>query len=104
MEGDIKMSECKSRFCNGIFHEYSINEEIRKAICPYFLQKLARLEHEQWLAWSQNIASKETLSEERLDRWRKLWCQYDDLTKVEQMQDLEWARHTSDLILHCWKS
>ena len=35
------------------------------------LEQLAELEHEQWLGWSKDIADKEELSEERVDRWKK---------------------------------
>lgn len=54
-------------------------------------EALAALEHEQWMAWSQDIASKETLSAERLDRWRRLWVPYDQLTEDQKDMDREWA-------------
>lgn len=60
------------------------------------LEKLAELEHEQWVEWSQEIAKKETLSQERLDRWKKLWVPYKDLTELEKESDRMWARRVAD--------
>ena len=54
-------------------------------------EKLAELEHQQWVEWSKDIADKEELSKERLDRWKGLWCDYKDLTEEKKDQDREWA-------------
>ena len=43
------------------------------------LEKLAKLEHEQWVKWSQSIAEEEHISPERLERWKKLWVPYEQL-------------------------
>jgi hypothetical protein len=52
---------------------------------------LAELEHEQWIAWSKNIAESESINFERLERWKKLWRLYSELTEAEKDQDREWA-------------
>ena len=36
------------------------------------LERLAGLEHEQWVAWSKDIVSKEKLTKTRLARWKTL--------------------------------
>ena len=56
------------------------------------LEKLANLEHQQWVKWSQDISSKEILSNERLTRWRNLWCEYRFLSEEMKEFDREWAR------------
>ena len=54
-------------------------------------ERLAELEHEQWIAWSQNIAETESISPERLERWQQLWRPYNKLTEAEKDMDREWA-------------
>lgn len=56
------------------------------------LERLADLEHEQWMKWSKDIASKESLSEERLARWKACWVPYADLSEEMKEFDREWAR------------
>lgn len=55
------------------------------------LEKLAALEHEQWIAWSQNLTQNELLSYERLERWKALWIPYEQLTEEQKEQDRTWA-------------
>lgn len=53
---------------------------------------LAEIEHEQWIAWSKNIAETEPdLNPDRLIRWSTLWRPYSELTEAEKDQDREWA-------------
>jgi hypothetical protein len=56
------------------------------------LEKLAKLEHEQWIQWSRNIAQTETISPKRLKRWEKLWVHYSVLPEKQKETDREWAR------------
>jgi len=51
------------------------------------IEDLARLEHQQWIDWSKNIAEFENISKERLERWEKLWVDYDLLTEEQKDQD-----------------
>ena len=51
----------------------------------------AELEHDQWVKWSQSIAGVETLSPDRLARWKKLWVPYSHLTEEQKDQDREYA-------------
>lgn len=55
------------------------------------IEKLANLEHEQWITWSQQIAKTETISPERLARWKTLWKPYSELTEEQKTSDREWA-------------
>lgn len=54
-------------------------------------ESLAGLEHEQWIAWSRDIAATEKITPARLARWSKLWRPYAELTEAEKDQDREWA-------------
>lgn len=54
-------------------------------------EKLAELEHLQWIDWSRNIATTEKISEERLERWSKLWRPYENLSEEEKDQDRKYA-------------
>jgi len=62
------------------------------------LERLAELEHCQWLQWSKNIAETENISPERLERWKKLWKPYAELTETEKDHDRNWAFWALELI------
>ena|SRR3972149_4712869 len=57
------------------------------------IEELAELEHEQWIAWSKNIAGSERISKDRLERWKPLWKKYSKLTEKEKNQDRKWAMY-----------
>jgi hypothetical protein len=63
------------------------------------IEVLAELEHEQWMKWSKDIADKETLSDGRLERWRKCWVPYAELTEDMKEFDREWARKSLLIVL-----
>lgn len=56
------------------------------------VEEVANLEHEQWIAWSKDIAEKESLSEERVNRWKQYWVPYGELTDDVKEHDRVWAR------------
>jgi hypothetical protein len=56
------------------------------------LEKLAELEHEQWVEWSKNIAETESISWKRINRWLELWIPYSKLTENQKEQDRIWAK------------
>lgn len=57
------------------------------------LEKLAKLEHDQWMKWAKDIMKKEDLSEERVNRWEEeCFMPYDDLSEDMKEFDREWAR------------
>lgn len=56
------------------------------------LEKLAALEHAQWIKWAKNIMKTEDLSPERVKRWKKLFVAYDKLKEKDKDDDRIWAR------------
>lgn len=56
------------------------------------LEKLAALEHDQWIEWSKNIAETEMISPSRLARWKKMWIPYSQLSEDIKEHDRTWAR------------
>ena len=54
------------------------------------LERLAEVEHEQWMAWSQSVA--EDVSAERRQRWQMCWVPYNDLPEEMKELDRLWAR------------
>jgi len=54
------------------------------------LEKLADLEHEQWIEWSKSVAPE--VSETRKERWKKYWIPYSDLTEEVKDQDRKYAK------------
>lgn len=55
-------------------------------------EALAALEHDQWMTWSKSLAAAEPLSEERVERWRRLWVPYADLSEHSKASDRVWAQ------------
>jgi len=62
------------------------------------IDKLADLEHQQWMFWSKDIASKEKLSASRLERWKKYWKPFKKLSKEVKDQDREWAEKVFEIV------
>ena len=54
------------------------------------LERLAELEHEQWVAWSKAVAAE--VSEDRRRRWEACWVPYAELPDAVKEQDRVWAR------------
>lgn len=54
------------------------------------LERLAELEHEQWVAWSQSVAAE--VAPERRQRWARYWVPYRELPEDVKEQDRIWAR------------
>lgn len=67
---------------------------------PDLLEKIASIEHQQWISWSKALAlTEENLSKERRDRWRRLWrTRYPDLPEEMKEQDRVWARKVLEVI------
>ncbi len=61
-------------------------------------EKIAELEHEQWVVWAGHLISVEHLSHERLERWQKLMVSYSQLTEEQKDQDRIWADKSIVLI------
>jgi len=73
------------------------------------IERLAKLEHEQWVEWGKSIAPelvelrdaasiplvKDFLvlkTTERLQRWNSFWVSYEDLNEKIKERDRVWAR------------
>lgn len=67
------------------------------------IEKLAEIEHRQWMAWSNTVAEKEkNLSRERLERWKGLWKPYKLLSEEQKKSDRAWAREVFNVFKKCW--
>ena len=54
------------------------------------IERLARVEHDQWTEWSRSVADE--VSGERRRRWQEYWVPFDDLPEEIKERDREWAR------------
>lgn len=63
------------------------------------LDKLAALEHEQWRTWAEEIILTETLTPERLARWKQCFVPYEELPEIQKEHDLKWANKVLDIML-----
>ena len=63
------------------------------------LEKLAALEHDQWVAWASSILRTERgISRERRARWAALLVTpYAELSETDKERDRKWARRSLDL-------
>lgn len=62
------------------------------------IEKLAALEHEQWIKWSQEVGTE--VSAKRKARWSKYWVPYAELTEEVKEHDRVWARKVAKIIKH----
>ena len=69
-----------------------VRDEKSAAQMPDVLETLAAIEHEQWVAWSKDLAKKEKLTPERVKRWKGLWVPYAKLSEDMKEHDRKWAR------------
>jgi len=55
------------------------------------LEKLSRLEHEQWAHWTEYMLNN--LNRENISQWRRqIITKYDNLSDREKESDRSWAR------------
>ncbi len=63
------------------------------------IEKLADLEHKQWMYWAKDILKTENITKERAKRWREeSFKPYKDLTEEQKDMDREWARKVLEII------
>ena len=62
------------------------------------IEKLAALEHEQWMVCASTLMEKETLSDERREHWTGLMCPYDELSEEMKEIDREYAYKVIDVL------
>ena len=56
------------------------------------IEKLADLEHKQWIKWSKALVQIKQVPIERELRWKKLWIPYSALSEELKEEDRVWAR------------
>lgn len=79
-----------------IFSEEMIQCAEERAFFKRLVEKLADLEHEQWMHWSKAVADE--VSPERRKRWEKYWIPYKELPEDVKEADREWARRVLEVI------
>jgi hypothetical protein len=62
------------------------------------LEKLAELEHQQWMAWAKKVLERENISPETRSRWESCFVPYADLPDDIQEFDREYARKAIDIL------
>ena len=62
-------------------------------------EKVAELEHEQWITWASSIISTEAISKDRIQRWQHLMIPYNQLTEEQKVQDRRWADKVISIFL-----
>ncbi len=63
-------------------------------------EQLAELEHEQWAHWAQTLIDTEpSLSESRVERWKKYLVPYSELSEEVKNYDREWAERVVGILM-----
>lgn len=62
------------------------------------LEKLADLEHQQWMEWASTLMRYESLTKDRVDRWNTLMIPYSKLSESQKEHDRKWARKIIPII------
>jgi hypothetical protein len=62
---------------------------------PELIEKLAELEHEQWLSWAREVWDE--VSVERREKWSPFMVLYADLPDKAKERDREWARKAAEI-------
>lgn len=63
------------------------------------IEDLSEAINSEWRYWSKDIAKKENLSKERMDRWQKLWnTPYSGLSEDMKEADRKWARKVIQIL------
>lgn len=60
------------------------------------VEALARIEHDQWMHWSQAVAADVTAVPR--DKWQRSWVDYAELTEDLKEADRVWARKVVALL------
>ena len=63
---------------------------------PELIEKLAELEHEQWLSWARAVWDE--VSVERREKWSPDMVPYAELSEKAKEQDREWARKAAAIV------
>ena len=61
-------------------------KKISLDVLDELMDLVADLDHKRWKRWSRKISDQETISKERMDRWRALWdIEYKDLPMKQKI-------------------
>jgi hypothetical protein len=63
---------------------------------PELIEKLAELEHAQWLSWARAVWDE--VSVERRESWSPNMVPYVALSEKAKEQDREWARRAAKIV------
>jgi len=61
-------------------------------------EKLAAVEHEQWMEWAKSIMEEEEISPDRRERWEGYMVPYAELSEEDKESDREYARKVLDVL------
>lgn len=90
--GDDIVTQLKKSGTKLVISKYPVSDDS-------LVEKLADLEHEQWMEWSKDLAGKEQLSDDRLKRWEdECWKPYNELSNEMKEEDRKWARKVIELV------
>lgn len=63
------------------------------------LEKLAALEHQQWVEWATTVSESEPgISAARISRWQQYFVPYEELSEDVKEHDRVWARKVLEVI------
>jgi hypothetical protein len=62
------------------------------------IEKLAELEHEQWMKWATSLLKSEDLDPTRVSRWYDCMKPYSELSEEMKEHDRVWARKVIEII------
>lgn len=64
-----------------------------------YLEQIASLEHDQWVEWAKALLKSEPgISQERKERWAKLFVPYSELSEDSKEQDRVYARKIIEIL------
>lgn len=77
----------------------SKKESFRQEQKAQLIERLARLEHEQWVHWTTELMQKiRDLPRETRNRWTAFQCPYEELPESVKEKDRVWARKVLEVI------
>jgi hypothetical protein len=79
-----------------------LSVDVKQTLTEELREKLSELEHDQWMEWTKEIASRfqtEPFFQYQIEQWRKSWIPYGELTDGQKDMDRIWADKTIEVIL-----
>ncbi len=67
-------------------------------ISEELIERLAALEHRQWMSWSQYVAEHHDIPCELEEKWEPNWIDYTELSEEEKEKDRKWAREVIEIL------